>query len=88
MLGEKVDPTESAAAVEDAPLDVVVWTCTRPPPTWASRSHRRGGRDDLMSAAAAYVLHNCKTAYGYDDVRCMLLPPTDRLNGHPAGCAT
>eukprot|EP00956_Cyclotella_meneghiniana_P003901 scaffold4707_cov77-Cyclotella_meneghiniana.AAC.6 len=39
--------------------------------------------DALMSAAAAYVLHQCKTKYGYDSVQCLMhaLPKrADRQN--------
>ena len=39
--------------------------------------------DSLMSAAAAYVLHQCKTKYGYDSVQCLMhaLPKrADRQN--------
>jgi aspartoacylase len=28
--------------------------------------------DPLMAAAAAYVLHQCKTKYGYDSVQCLM----------------
>jgi succinylglutamate desuccinylase len=34
--------------------------------------------DALMSAAAAYALHKCKTDYGYENVHILLLPKTDK----------
>jgi len=33
--------------------------------------------DALMSAAAAYALHKCKTEYGYQNVHILLLPKTE-----------
>ena len=34
--------------------------------------------DALMSAAAAYALHKCKTKYGYESVHILLLPKTEK----------
>ena len=34
--------------------------------------------DALMSAAAAYALHKCKTEYLYENVHILLLPKTDK----------
>lgn len=34
--------------------------------------------DALMSAAAAYALHKCKTEYGYESVHVLLLPKTEK----------
>jgi aspartoacylase len=34
--------------------------------------------DALMSAAAAYALHKCKTEYGYQNVHILLLPKTEK----------
>lgn len=34
--------------------------------------------DALMSAAAAYALHKCKTEYKYENVHILLLPKTDK----------
>mmetsp|Transcript_16469 Transcript_16469/g.24906 ORF Transcript_16469/g.24906 Transcript_16469/m.24906 type:complete len:403 (+) Transcript_16469:179-1387(+) len=34
--------------------------------------------DALMSAAAAYALHKCKTEYGYENVHILLLPKTEK----------
>ena len=36
--------------------------------------------DALMSAAAAYALHKCKTEYGYENVHILLLPKTEKNN--------
>mmetsp|Transcript_14800 Transcript_14800/g.32244 ORF Transcript_14800/g.32244 Transcript_14800/m.32244 type:complete len:411 (+) Transcript_14800:188-1420(+) len=82
ILGEKVDPDESACngdeAETDAPSDIVIDLHTTTANMGITIIITEG--DALMSAAAAYVLHKCKAEYGYDDVHCMLEPPTERLD--------
>lgn len=79
MLGPKV-PSDAADNME--PLtDVVVDLHTTTANMGISLIIPEG--DALMSAAAAYVLHQCKTKYRYDSVHCLMhaLPKrADRQN--------
>lgn len=72
MLGSKVD----ASSTDDPLMDIVIDLHTTTANMGITIITTEG--DALMSAAAAYVLHKCKTVHGYENVYCLLLPRTTR----------
>mmetsp|Transcript_15779 Transcript_15779/g.25915 ORF Transcript_15779/g.25915 Transcript_15779/m.25915 type:complete len:526 (-) Transcript_15779:121-1698(-) len=86
ILGPKFTESYGDAAYPDPKMDVVIDLHTTTANMGISLIIPEG--DALMSAAAAYVLHKCKSEYGYQNVQCCMhaLPKRqDRMNMSSCG---
>lgn len=81
LMSDAADPTGDDTCTIEPLTDVCVDLHTTTANMGISLIIPEG--DPLMAAAAAYVLHQCKTKYGYDSVQCLMhaLPKrADRQN--------